>query len=541
MTEADSVQPIRIAVRAAARTSAAAVQTVTERAMTDLAGVRGPVRVAGLGPDSDDRDWLLEVSATDAIGSPSYASAAWELTHRLQDTGVFALVEADVPVGAFAPRATGIGSFGGGDCRADALSTNHDWALDVIGWAAAMDLMDPATRGGTGIRVGHPDSGFSDHFALGPVVDRAADWDVIDDDDDATDPLRPPRRRFFNPLPNPGHGTSTASVIVGAGDQDGFRGIAPNAVLIPFRATESVVQLFDSDVADAVRRARKAGCHIVSMSLGGTGFFGLREAIQEAVDDGMIVMAAAGNQVGIVTAPASYDNCLAVAATGTGDTPWSGSSRGSAVDVSAPGSCVWAALFDWSSDPPGRIVDRSHGTSYAVAHLAGIAALWLAHHGHQALCDRYGRNQVQAAFLHLLRTPGVCVRPPGWDDDWGVGRIDANALLSQPLPDPSAVGGVAAFAAGGADDPVSRLAALTSTDPERVRGWLAETLGPDDIDARARRFEGEFAYLLLEDPSFLAGLAMPGFGAFSADPPVAASLELQAFLADRRSPPGGPN
>ena len=44
---------------------------------------------------------------------------------------------------------------------------------------------------------------------------------------------------------------------------------------------------------------------------GGTGFFGLREAIQEAVDAGMIVMAAAGNQVGVVTAPASYDNCIA--------------------------------------------------------------------------------------------------------------------------------------------------------------------------------------------------------------------------------------
>lgn len=314
--------------------------------MTGLTGVRAPVRTNHVGPDPDGPDWLLELSTTDAIGSPSYASTAWELTHRLQDTGAFALVEADVPVGAFAPGATGIGAFGDGDCSADPLSANHGWALDVIGWPAAMALMDPATRGGVGIRVGHPDSGFSDHFALGPVVDQAADWDVIDNDPDATDPLRPPVRRFFNPLPNPGHGTSTASVILGVGDQLGFHGVAPKAILIPFRATESVVQLFDSDVADAVRRAHGGGCQIVSMSLGGTGFFGLREAIQDAVDDGMIVMAAAGNQVGIVTAPASYDNCLAVAATGTGDVPWSGSSRGPAVDVSAPGSCVWTARFD---------------------------------------------------------------------------------------------------------------------------------------------------------------------------------------------------
>ena len=102
----------------------------------------------------------------------------------------------------------------------------------------------------------------------------------------------------------------------------GSPAIAPAAALVSFRATESVVQVFDSDVADAVRRPRLAGCHVVSMSLGGTGFFGLREAIQEAVDAGMIVMAAAGNQVGVVTAPASYDNCIAVAATGTGDSLW---------------------------------------------------------------------------------------------------------------------------------------------------------------------------------------------------------------------------
>ncbi|MGH3611135.1 MAG: S8 family peptidase [Pseudonocardia sp.] len=532
MTESDSLQPIRIAVRASSTIAAAVLTTAAEEAMTGLNGVRAPVRTNHVGPGPDGPDWLLELSTTDAIGSPSYASTAWELTHRLQDTGAFALVEADVPVGAFAPGATGIGAFGNGDCSADPLSANHGWALDVIGWPAAMALMDPATRGGVGIRVGHPDSGFSDHFALGPVVDQAADWDVIDNDPDATDPLRPPVRRFFNPLPNPGHGTSTASVILGVGDQLGFHGVAPKAILIPFRATESVVQLFDSDVADAVRRAHGGGCQIVSMSLGGTGFFGLREAIQDAVDDGMIVMAAAGNQVGIVTAPASYDNCLAVAATSTGDVPWSGSSRGPAVDVSAPGSCVWTAGFDWRLNPPGRIVNRSHGTSYAVAHLAGVAALWLAHHGHRALCDRYGRNHVQAAFLHLLRTPGVCARPPGWNDAWGVGRVSADALLAAPLPDPTAIGGVGVLAAGGADDPVSRLAALTSTDPERVRSWLAERLGPDDVDARIRRFSGELAYLLLEDPSFLAGLVAPGFGASAAAPPVATSPTLRAVLAD---------
>jgi serine protease len=527
---AESTRPVRIAVRASRRSSARAVEEVVDAALTGPA-LRGPARVRRLGPGTGRRDYLVELDAQDSIGSPGYASDAFDLVHRLQDTGLFTLVEADVPVPAYAPADTGVGAFGNPDCAADPLSGPRDWALDTMRVPDALDLMDPAVRGGVGIRVGHPDSGFSDHPALGlAVVDTAADWDVIDEDDDASDPLRPPRRTFFNPLPNPGHGTSTASVILGAGE-GAFTGVAQQARLVPYRATESVVQVFDSDVADAVRRAHQAGCQIVSMSLGGTGFFGLQEAIQDAVDDGMIVMAAAGNQVGIVTAPASYDNCLAVAATGTGDVPWSGSSRGPAVDVSAPGSCVWAALFHWDVDPPGRIVNRTHGTSYAVAHLAGVAALWLAHHGHQALCDTYGRNRVQRVFLHLPNTPGVCVRPPGWDDDWGIGRIDAAALLGQALPDPADVSGVGAFAAGGSEDPVSRLAALTATDPARMRTWLEQRLGADGLDDRIARYEGELAYLLLSDPSFLADLTMPALGAFRPEPPEAASTELRAILA----------
>ena len=45
------------------------------------------------------------------------------------------------------------------------------------------------------------------------------------------------------------------------------------------------------------------------------------------------MMAAAGNHVRIITAPASYDNCIAVAATGRDSTPWDGSSRGRDVEV----------------------------------------------------------------------------------------------------------------------------------------------------------------------------------------------------------------
>ena len=287
----------------------------------------------------------------------------------------------------------------------------------------------------------------------------------------------------------------------------GIVGIAPAATIVPIRATESVVQLFDSDVARAVAHARKVGCHVVSMSLGGKGFFGLKDEIQRAVDRGMIVMAAAGNYVRVVTAPASYGNCLAVAATGPGDKRWDGSSRGSSVDVSMPGSCVHHASFT-NGQPK---VSRGHGTSYAVAHLAGAAALWLAHHGHAKLVTKYGARRIQAAFLSVLRWPGVCVVPAGWDDDWGLGRVDLLNLLRAPLPTVADLDDVGAFGAT-ADGPVERIAAVLGAEPVLVRRRLATLLGAEDqaqLVTLLERHEGELVYLAMTDESMMSALTEP--------------------------------
>ena len=97
--------------------------------------------------------------------------------------------------------------------------------------------MSAAASGGAGIRIGHPDSGYTFHPKLGAAgLDLTTDRDVIDGDDDALDDLIPNPNW---PLPNPGHGTSTASVIVGQGSgSDPVLGLAPMARLVPIRATE---------------------------------------------------------------------------------------------------------------------------------------------------------------------------------------------------------------------------------------------------------------------------------------------------------------
>lgn len=515
----DRAYQIRVVVEPPGRATVASVG----KQVTEILGEGW--RVGRLLPGSPQ---LLVVGRSEApVGTTEHARASHDAALALHRSGRLGLVEADVPVPGFVdpdPER----AFAEQPCGDDSAAL--DWTHRQVHWAEAMELMSPAARGGAGISIGHPDSGYTLHPNLGAdALDLTRDRDVIENTDDAVDDLDP---NPDWPLPNPGHGTSTASVIVGRGSPAaGIVGFAPGAKLVPIRATESVVQLFDSDVAKAVSHARKVGCQVISMSLGGKGFFGLKKEIQRAVDSGMIVMAAAGNKVRIVTAPASYDNCIAVAGTGPGDTNWGGSSRGDAVDVAMPGACVHNASH--SGGQPR--VSRSHGTSYAVAHLAGAAALWLAHHGHQNLVSTFAAKRVQAVFLATLRWPGVCVVPPGWDDDWGIGRVDVLALLQAPLPRREDLEGVRAF--GGTGDAVDRIAATVGGNPVQVRTRLTTLLDaatPQQLADRLAAHEGELTYLAMKDASFVGPLTQPAADrSFAPAPRVVEGVsgELAAILA----------
>ena len=143
--------------------------------------------------------------------------------------------------------------------------------------------------------------------------------------------------------------------------------------------------------------------------------------------------------------PASYPECLAVAATNVDDQPWSGSSRGAQVDISAPGQAVWTAATNQGPNGPAYSVEQGDGTSFAVAGLAGVAALWLAHHGADAIKAKYG-GATQEVFRLLVTL--TCRVPTGWDGSrYGAGIVDAAALLKAPLPDPPGL----ALAAGDDD------------------------------------------------------------------------------------------
>jgi thermitase len=359
--------------------------------------LKGKWRVELLGQNSRMFELIRIQPKTQPLVSQGWQMVADLDAHR---DVVFAEVSLVIPGGDPEPRqvfpnsALKAKSFGGDSHRR--CSEPDDWSLSLSSIQEAWEITPPkGKKFGEDIVVGHPDTGYTRHPEIWAdariLANKGHDFES-----DKSDPIDPLKGKA------PGHGTSTASVIMSAKDlqvpdnKNFVTGVAPLARLIPIRVSTSVVHLSFKNVAKAIYHAIENDCHVISMSLGGPlGPKYLKKAIEDAIENGIIVLAAAGNIWPFVVYPAKFDEVIAVAACNCKGKPWSGSARGTAVDLSAPGESVWRA----KTAKPGKFVTkRSSGTSYAVAATVGACALWLAYHGRDNLIAQYGKPNL-AAFL----------------------------------------------------------------------------------------------------------------------------------------------
>jgi thermitase len=446
---------------------------------------------------------------------------AWGLTYALRDQPEVAHAEPMfrylVPENA--PPVVRKAS-GGGRTDDPATDTEYDWSLRKANVLEAWRLFGPRLPG-AGVQVGHPDTGYTLHPELADPARLlvTAGYDYDDDDPDPVDDLND------GFLDNPSHGTGTGSVILsGVGAANGgpgpfVSGAAPNAMLIPIRTTESVVLFSMRGLRRAIDHAATYGAQVVSISLGGP-FPGLstRRAIQRAVEAGTIILAAAGNEVGFVVFPAAFDEVIAVAASNIRDEPWTGSSHGLAVDITAPGESVWRARTE--RDQNGRmkfLVERGNGTSFAVATTAGVAALWVSYHGWPTLVRKYGAANIARVFKQLLQAS--CRTPRGWDThEYGPGVVDAKKLLAAPLPDAAPARKLrdARRAAVAAD--ATGLETLVHLLPDVPRTRVEETIAdllqvPDrDLPSILQDYGDELAFQLVMRPGLLQTLGQRARG-----------------------------
>ncbi len=409
----------------------------TERArIEDLLG-GGGFDLVPYSVEDDPELLILQFTGVPREQSPDFLfAAANDLNEALGTVSVTPDIGAIYSdLGTPAPDTEGIiGNIFWGMCQSNAGSpADSEWARKNI----RVDRAE-AQHGvsGAGILIGQPDTGVAIHSELGSGLDMATGTNIIDGTGDPTDPLS-------KDMKSPGHGTGTSSAVI---SRPGSRvtGTAIGATLVPVRVVNSVVIGDGFRVAKGIDHARRNGCRIVTMSLGGP-FTGpsLARGIVRAVKADMIVLAAAGNCVRVVTYPGYDRNIIAVAGVDHRGKRWKGSCRGRAVDIAAPGENVHVARrvvvmpgHNPSQSEKADVNSRGQGTSFAVALTAGVAALWLERFGFDAIKTEARRRGMFVQFLFRHALQSTAQKPAGWNSrQMGAGIVDAEKLLNTALRD----------------------------------------------------------------------------------------------------------
>jgi serine protease AprX len=191
-----------------------------------------------------------------------------------------------------------------------------------------------------------------------------------------------------------GHGTHVAGIAAGNGSVSGGRyvGIAPEASLYVAKVLMANGSGMMSDVMAGIEWAVEQGVHVIGLSLGGPapcdGTDALSETCDAAVEAGVVVCAAAGNQgpgERTVGSPGCARQVITVGASTDNDTVAHFSSRGPTSDnrvkpdIVFPGVGIISCRAKGTS--MGSVIDDNYteasGTSMATPHAVGTAALLL--------------------------------------------------------------------------------------------------------------------------------------------------------------------
>jgi subtilisin family serine protease len=323
----------------------------------------------------------------------------------------------------------------------------NEWHIGAIGadtaWSRGFD--------GDGVLIGHIDSGAAyDHPDLmGHMWDGGIDWpnhgwDSVDEDNDP-----------YEGDPTYGHGTHTAGLVVGDGDNGQATGSAPGAELMILRAIPG----YFADMIEAMQFALDNGpVDLFTMSAGWDAASGdLKEAnrvnaeVLLSADIPWICAAGNGDNYGghhpVPTDIASPGDCpnpvygdaghsavITVGAIGASDAVWSGSSVGPTSwdiaetdytdypyppglmkpDLAAPGDLVT------SLTPAGGYVTYS-GTSMATPLVAGAVAILM----------QASPAATTVELATALELSSVDIGSAGRDNQTGAGRLNIPGALDQ--------------------------------------------------------------------------------------------------------------
>lgn len=200
-------------------------------------------------------------------------------------------------------------------------------------------------------------------------VDDVHGWNFVSNNNSLTD--------------NHGHGTHVSGIIgAEAGNNKGIAGISPKVSLMQLKYFDPKVPNTDNlkNTIAAIKYAIKMKVNIINYSGGGTEYSKEEfEAVQEAQKNGILFVAAAGNERSNSDHnkyyPADYGltNIISVTAIDPSTEVLPSSNYGiQTVDIAAPGQGILSTL-------PNNNYGTMTGTSQATAFVTGAAVLFMAH------------------------------------------------------------------------------------------------------------------------------------------------------------------
>ncbi len=232
-----------------------------------------------------------------------------------------------------------------------------------------------------------------------------------------------------------GHSTFISGLI-GANTNNnlGIAGILENVEIIPLKVCVEKNTTFLT-IATAMNDAIDLyDCDVINLSLcSDVVTNGMLAAIQKAVDNNIIVVAAVGNSgASKLLYPAACDGVIGVGSVTRTLTWASHSQHNASVDVAAPGFGVYSTYLSNSSGKITYSYTTGTGTSYAAPHVAAAAAV-----------AKYLRPDINHdEFMEVLEN--TCVQNGAYtekNDYYGYGLVNIegiiNYLTAEPLPSSS--------------------------------------------------------------------------------------------------------
>ncbi len=299
------------------------------------------------------------------------------------------------------------------------------------------------------VRIGHLDTGYSDHDSKPEFLRAELGWNFVDNIQDTHDPA------VHMPGDNPGHGTGTLGILAGNRIQHGplypfddFLGGAPLAEVIPIRIANSVVHFWTSGLAQGIEYAAAHGCDVVSISMGGIPTQRWADAVNNAYESGVAIFAAGGNSVGgfpthYLVYPARFKRVTAVCGATADKTPYWRDGYDKMEGNWGPEELMGTAITAYSPNIPWSVIGcksavdmDGSGTSAATPQAAAAAALYIQKNYaalHAPAVQPWQRVEAvrQALFASADKTAGNVAH-------FGNGLLRASVVLEQQINLPNA-------------------------------------------------------------------------------------------------------